>query len=423
MTQLTDQLELPCGQVLPNRLIKSALSEVLANDEHGPDHRLQQLYSTWGSGGFGLLITGNVMIDPDHFGEPGNVALDPDGDLEPYSRWAEAAHRGGSPIWMQLNHPGRQANSLITGKRPVAPSAIAPHLPGLPVPRALTNPQIEEIISRFGRAAAMAESAGFDGVQIHGAHGYLVSQFLSPLSNQRQDSWGGDSERRMRFVLEVVRAIRGSVSSGFAVGIKLNSADFQRGGYTEAESRGVIQRLVQEKVDLIEISGGTYESWAMLGRPATTSRSTKEREAYFLEYAHMVRADVEGVPLVVTGGFRSRVAMARAVADGECDAVGIGRPAALIPDAAQALISGRIDILPTPGISLGVPALTNRIKPLKALEGALDLQWHTEQINLLGSGKATDPCRPAWRTAITAMRRNGIDAFRSKRGSAARSAS
>ncbi|WP_280269292.1 nitroreductase family deazaflavin-dependent oxidoreductase [Nocardia wallacei] len=418
MASLHDPLSLPCGQVLPNRIVKSALSEGLGARDLGPDERLQRLYRRWGAGGFGLIVTGNVMVDRTQLGEPGNVALEDERHLDALTRWAKAAKDGGTPVWMQLNHPGRQANPLATRRRPVAPSAIAPDIPGLPAPRALTESEIADLVARFATAARVAEAAGFDGVQIHGAHGYLVSQFLSPLSNQRTDGWGGDPQRRRRFVVEVARAIRAAVSPGFAVGIKLNSADFQRGGFTEDESRAVIEALSAEQLDLIEISGGSYESPAMMGRPQTVSSSTRAREAYFLEYAETARRSAGSVPLAVTGGFRSRSAMDDAVGSGACELVGIGRPAAVIPSAAGDLIAGRTDALRPPVISLGLRGRLAANRGLKAFDGALDLQWHTDQLHRLGAGLDPDPARSPWLTAVTMVRRNGIDAFRPKRGAA-----
>ncbi|MBB3038231.1 nitroreductase family deazaflavin-dependent oxidoreductase [Hoyosella altamirensis] len=414
---LSDPLPLPCGQVLPNRLMKAALSEGLGDSTHGPGIRLERLYTRWGTGGFGLVITGNVMVDRAHLGEPGNVVVDSRTDLDALTRWAKSAQDGGTPIWMQINHPGRQANPLASRSKPVAPSAIAPNIPGIPVPRELTHAEIEDIIDRFARVAHIAETAGFNGVQIHGAHGYLVSQFLSPLANQREDQWGGDTERRMRFVLEIVRRIRSAVSPGFAVGIKLNSADFQRGGFTEDESRLVAQRLASEGIDLIEISGGSYESPAMMGRPKVASTSTQAREAYFLEYARTVRSVTAGVPLAVTGGFRTFSGMSEAVRSGDCDVVGIGRPAAVIPEAAEALLQQRSERLNSPRVTLGLPRQFAG-GPLKAFDGALDLQWHTDQLHRLGAGADTDPSRAKWRTAVTMVQRNGFDAFRSRRSSA-----
>jgi 2,4-dienoyl-CoA reductase-like NADH-dependent reductase (Old Yellow Enzyme family) len=240
MTSLHDPLTLPCGQVLPNRIMKAALSEALSDKQNSPDKRLERLYTSWSEGGYGLIITGNVMVDRTQLGEPGNVVIEDERDLDALSRWAKTTKDASVPIWVQLNHPGRQSNPLTLGHTPVAPSPVPLNFPGAATPRELTPAEIDDIIERFATAAAVCETAGFDGVQIHGAHGYLVAQFLSPLSNKRTDEWGGDPERRMRFVLEVVRRIRARVSPGFAVGIKLNSADFQRGGFTEHESRSVV---------------------------------------------------------------------------------------------------------------------------------------------------------------------------------------
>lgn len=413
MAALHDPLPLPCGQTLPNRIMKSALSEGLGTADHAPDERLVRLFERWSTGGFGLIVTGNVMIDRAQLGEPGNVAVTDERDLDVLARWAKAAKQGGASVWMQVNHPGRQANPLATRHRPVAPSAIAAGVPGMPTPRALTEAEIADLIRRFATTARVAEAAGFDGVQIHGAHGYLLSQFLSPLSNHRTDDWGGDSRRRMRFALEVVRSIRGTVRPEFAVAIKLNSADFQRGGFSESESRAVLEALSTEGLDLIEISGGSYESPAMMGRPRAAA-STRAREAYFLEYAESARRTTT-VPLAVTGGFRSRSTMAAAV-ESTCDVVGLGRPAVVQPTAAGDLLSDRTDRLRPPAISLGLRGPLARNGALKSLDGALDLQWHTDQLHRLGAGLDPDPARSPWLTAATMLRRNGFDTLRPRRG-------
>jgi|GEM_PF-37462 len=415
MASLHDPLPLPCGQTLPNRIMKSALSEGLGTADHAPDERLIRLYDRWGAGGFGLIVTGNVMIDRTQLGEPGNVAVTDERDLDALTRWAKTAKQGGTPVWMQVNHPGRQANPLAARHRPVAPSAIAPGIPGMPTPRALTEPEIADLIKRFAITARVAEAAGFDGVQIHAAHGYLLSQFLSPLSNRRTDDWGGDPARRMRFALEVVRSIRRAVRPEFAVSIKLNSADFQRGGFSEAESQAVIDALSTEGLDMIEISGGSYESPAMMGGPRAAA-STRAREAYFLEYAESVRRTAAAVPLAVTGGFRSRSAMAAAVDSAACDVVGLGRPTTVQPTAAGDLLADRTDMLRPPVISLGLHGPLARNGALKSLDGALDLQWHTDQLHRLGAGLDPDPARSPWLTAVTMLRRNGFDALRPRRG-------
>ena len=413
MTSLNDPLTLPNGLVLPNRLMKSALSEALGDRRHAPDHRLSQLYRRWGTGGYGLVVTGNVMVDRRHLGEPGNVVIEDDRDLDALSRWAKTTKDAGIPIWVQLNHPGRQSNPLALGHTPVAPSPVAMKMVGATTPRELTVTEIEEIIDRFAAAAAICEDAGFDGVQIHGAHGYLVSQFLSPLSNRRTDEWGGDPERRRRFALEVVRRIRSRVSPAFAVSIKLNSADFQRGGFSEEESREVLAALAGEGLDLIEISGGSYESPAMMG---TAAASTRAREAYFLEYAHTVREVVGDIPLAVTGGFRTRAAMASAVDAGECDVVGIGRPTVTTPDAADVILARRAPAVRSHQIRYGMRNLLGRITDVKQLDGILDLSWHTDQLHRLGSGLDPDLDRGRLATTAAMIRRNGRGAFRRRRG-------
>ncbi|WP_040700411.1 NADH:flavin oxidoreductase/NADH oxidase family protein [Nocardia vinacea] len=413
MTSLHDPLTLPCGQVLPNRIMKAALSEALGNTKNSPDGRLEQLYTTWSRGGYGLLITGNVMIDRTQLGEPGNVVIEDERDLDALTRWAKTTKNAGVPIWVQLNHPGRQSNPLNLGHTPVAPSPIPLNMPGAATPRELTPAEIEDIIERFAAAAVVCETAGFDGVQIHGAHGYLVAQFLSPLTNQRDDAWGGDSDRRMRFVIEVVRRIRARVSPGFAVGIKLNSADFQRGGFTEDESRGVVAALAREGLDLIEVSGGSYEEPAMMG---TAAASTRAREAYFLEYARTVRSLVGDIPLAVTGGFRSRAAMDTAVESGECDVVGIGRPTATTTDAADMILAGRTEALTAHQLRAGMRGVLGKITDLKGLDGMLDLGWHTDQLHRVGAGLQPDLNRGRIATALALLRRNGRTSFGRKRG-------
>ncbi|MGO9154688.1 NADH:flavin oxidoreductase/NADH oxidase family protein [Mycobacterium sp.] len=413
MTSPHDPLPLPCGQVLPNRLMKAAMSEALADSAHSPDTRLERLYRTWSQGGYGLLVTGNVMVDRTQLGEPGNVVIEDDRDLDALTRWSKSAHDAGVPIWVQLNHPGRQSNPLALGHIPVAPSAVPMSLPGSPTPRELTSAEIEDIIERFVTAAAVCETAGFDGVQVHGAHGYLVTQFLSPLTNLRDDEWGGDPRRRMRFLLEIVRRIRARVSPGFAVSVKLNSADFQRGGFSEDESRDVVAALAGEGLDMIEISGGNYESPAMSGSAAA---STRDREAYFLDYARTVRQLAGDVPLAVTGGFRSRAAIQEALRAGDCDVVGLARPTVTTPDAAAAILSDRIDVLQTRELRYGMRRVLGRFVDVKAVDGALNISWNTDQLHRLGAGREPDLDRGRLATTAAMIRRNGAASMRPKRG-------
>lgn len=412
---LGSPLTLPCGQQLPNRLVRSALSEGLADRDGRPNDGLQRVFRRWSTGrSYGLIVTGNVMVDAHQRGEPGNVVADGDRHLDAFAAWAAAGRTGGNRLWMQINHPGRQAAAFVTGNRPVAPSAVGAGVPGTPTPRALTADEIEELVGRYATAASVAQRAGFDGVQLHGAHGYLISQFLSPLANRRDDAWGGDAERRMRFVLEVLRAVRAAVGPEFPVGIKLNSADFQRGGFSEDESMAVIDRLAREGIDLVEISGGTYSAPAMMGQGGPQRESTRLREAYFQSYAEEVRRRTPGVPLMLTGGFRSRAAMQGALDDGACDLIGIGRSTCVDPEVGVGLLAGTREQTTVGDVRVGARALLGRVADLRMLDGAIDLQWHTDQMHRMAAGKDPDPGRAWWRTGARMGRRFGWAAVRPK---------
>ncbi|AFM12913.1 NADH:flavin oxidoreductase/NADH oxidase family protein [Turneriella parva] len=394
---IENKLQLPCGAVIANRLAKSAMSENIALDGK-PHEKLWLLYDVWGQGGLGLIITGNVMVDSRELGEPGNVVLEDDADIDHFREWTSRAKRYGSQIWAQINHPGRQAPAAIS-KVTVAPSAVKLKIGSLAfrTPHALEEAEILEIIRKFGNTARLCKDAHFDGVQIHGAHGYLVSQFLSPLANQRSDRWGGNIENRMRFVLEIFRAMRAAVGREFPIGIKINSADFQRGGFDEDDAVKVAKALEAEGVDLIEISGGTYESAAMTGvheargsatgtMPSLSStglqNSTASREAYFLPFAAKIRLAVK-TPIMLTGGFRSAAAMNAAIESGSVDVVGIARPLAMEPHLAKRLLSdpqAKSDIGP---VKTGIAAI-DRL-------GMVELGYYSLQLARIAEGKAPDP--------------------------------
>lgn len=292
---------------LSNRLAKAATEESLATYGQLPDEKLHRLYRRWSEGGAGLLITGNVMISPAALSGPASVVLQEGTDLEPFRKWAEAGRAGGGQFWMQINHPGRQVMASF-GEEAVSASDVAVQIPGragyFGTPRALTHSEIGHLSTRFAATAAAAEAAGFTGVQIHAAHGYLINRFLSPLTNQRQDTWGGSLPNRARFLFDVVHAVRVRVSPGFWVSVKLNSADFQKGGFDQEDARWVVEKLGDMQVDLAEVSGGSYESPAMQG-PAEHGSSTARREAYFVDFAREISA-VANMPIMVTGGIRSR---------------------------------------------------------------------------------------------------------------------
>jgi len=236
MQHLQSSFQLPDGTVLQNRIAKSAMSENLGTRAHAPTQTLINAYRIWAKAQPGLLITGNVMIDSKAIGEARNVVVENQQHLPLLKQWASVVKETGVHLWSQINHPGRQAFGNIN-KMVYAPSAIPVKVKGasalFKTPQALSEKQIINIIERFGNTAKILKEAGFTGVQIHGAHGYLVSQFLSPLSNIRKDDWGGSLENRARFVLAVYQNIRSKVGADFPVSIKINSADFQRGGFTE----------------------------------------------------------------------------------------------------------------------------------------------------------------------------------------------
>jgi 2,4-dienoyl-CoA reductase-like NADH-dependent reductase (Old Yellow Enzyme family) len=254
---LQQELLLPNGTLLPNRIAKSAMSENLSNKHHEPTQVLINAYKKWAQSGAGLLITGNIMIDSKALGEPRNVVVENRESLKLLKAWADSTKGTPTQLWAQINHPGRQAMEQIN-RELKAPSAVPLQLRGRKsatqkIPQALTEVEILEIIEAFGRTSLILKEAGFSGVQIHGAHGYLVSQFLSPHANIRTDQWGGNLANRSRFVVEVYRNIRKQVGPNFPIGIKLNSADFQQGGFSEEESMEVVKILSAEGIDLIEI--------------------------------------------------------------------------------------------------------------------------------------------------------------------------
>ena len=383
MKKIASSFTLPNGSVLINRIAKSAMSENIGTLSNAPTKTLINAYKVWAKGNPGLLITGNVMIDSKALGEPRNVVVEDYTHFELLKEWAKTVEGTGVHLWPQLNHPGRQAFGSIN-REVVAPSAVPLKMGGaskmFKVATPLTEEEIWDIIKRFGNAARIMKEAGFTGCQIHGAHGYLVSQFLSPISNTRTDQWGGPLENRARFVLEVYREIRKQVGPDYPVGIKINSADFQRGGFTEEESMEVVQILSREGMDLIEISGGTYEKPAMV--KGNRKQSTVEREAYFLDYIKKARK-ITDKPLLLTGGFRSVKVMEEALKGGAMDVIGLGRPFCLFPNLAQDIFDGKESRFETPVPKIGIQLLDKM--------GGVELPWYELQIQRLGKGKKPKP--------------------------------
>lgn len=386
------------GRQIKNRLLKSAMSEQLGLPNRDPSPALVTLYKKWADGGCGVLVSGNIMVDRKHLGEPRNVVLDEDSDLATFKQWTQAGSRNNTEFWAQLNHPGKQSPTFVN-PQPLAPSAISLGL-GLEkafrTPKAMTDDEIQYAIGRYANAAALAKTVGFAGVQIHGAHGYLVSQFLSPRHNQRDDQWGGSLENRMRFALAVYAGIRDAVGPDFPVSIKLNSADFMDGGFTEDDSMEVVKALAAAGIDLIEISGGTYESPEMAQE--TAKASTRKREAFFMDYAEKVRRLVD-VPLAVTGGFRSTKGMNEALATGALDMVGLARPLAIDPDVPNQALANDSFSIDLPSLSTGVAAIDKM--------AAHNIYWYEYQLWRLGKGRDPKPNLSPWRSFAATMVLNG----------------
>jgi 2,4-dienoyl-CoA reductase-like NADH-dependent reductase (Old Yellow Enzyme family) len=329
-------LTLPNGSVVPNRLCKAAMEENLSAPGQIPGAALFNLYRRWAEGGVGLILTGNVMISPDALTGPGGVVLQRGTDLTPFVEWAKVGQSTGAQLWMQINHPGRQLLANM-GEEAIAPSAVAvdigKHSKLLAQPRAMSEADIHKVIDRFADTASRAEEAGFSGVQIHAAHGYLLSQFLSPLVNQRTDIWGGLLENRARLLFAVIKAVRARVSPSFCVGVKLNSADFQAGGFQLDDAKWVVRQLNAMHIDLVELSGGNYESPAMQG--SSDGSSTLNREAYFIDFARDI-SGVSKIPIMVTGGISRREVAVEALtrnSDGlGVSMLGMARAMAVAPD-------------------------------------------------------------------------------------------
>jgi 2,4-dienoyl-CoA reductase-like NADH-dependent reductase (Old Yellow Enzyme family) len=313
------------------------------------------------------------------------VVIETERDLEPLFEWAAIGKKYGMVQLVQLSHPGRQCPKGLN-KETVAPSAV-PFSPALSMsfgtPRALREDEILDIIQRFATSAAICEKAGFEGVQLHGAHGYLISQFLSPLTNKRQDQWGGSAENRMRFLLEIYKAVRAATSEQFIISVKLNSADFQRGGITEEDVIATFKAIDAAGIDLIEISGGSYEAPAMAGvKQEKRKASTIAREAYFLDFAEKIRKQVQ-CKLMVTGGFRTAAGMNAALESGACDFIGMARPFAVEPDVTNRLIAGQ-------DVRYAVDKIKTGISMIDKM-AIMEVIWYAAQFKDIAEGKRPNP--------------------------------
>jgi len=377
---------LPNGQLLKNRLVKAAMEENLATFEHLPGDALKCLYKAWADGGVGLILTGNVMVDHLAMTGPGGVVLEHDTDLTPFIEWAKLSKANNTKVWMQINHPGRQVFKKMGGKV-LSPSNVAldmgKHSAMFTAPKPMNEDEIQDVIQRFTITAQRAEQAGFDGVEIHAAHGYLLAQFLSPLTNKRNDKWGGCLENRARLLIDIVKSVKALCGEEFAIAVKLNSADFQRGGFDIEDAEQVVKMLDELKIDLVELSGGSYEAPAMQGR--TADNRTLAREAYFLEFASKIAENVS-LPIMTTGGVR-RYDVAKQVVDSAVELVGMASALALTPDLPNkwqdnTAVLGHIPVVKWKD---------------KTLSGLATMAMVKQQLRRIGAGKSpTLSASPLW---------------------------
>ena len=406
MTILKEQITLPCGAKIKNRICKAAMTERIAFSNNFTNQRHLNLYKKWADGDIGILLTGNVQVDKDHLEGPANVCIEEKSyseQLPLLRKWAEEGTRNNTHLWMQISHAGRQTPGEIN-QSPKAPSSVQLKIPGrnYGIPSVLTTEEIQEIIKKFTFVAKIARETGFSGIQIHSAHGYLMSEFLSPDINRREDQWGGSLENRSRILLRIINGCRKELGENFPISVKLNSADFQKGGFSAEDSSKVAAMLSDAKIDLLEISGGTYEQPRLLGldsvsinpeRSEVRKESTIAREAYFLAYTEEIKKVID-IPLMVTGGFRSRVAMEDAINKGACEIIGIGRPLCSDPLSIKKLLDKEIDVLPMFEKTLSIgPGWLSSNSPFRLIQAinAFGIQsWFYSQIRRISEGLDPD---------------------------------
>ncbi len=387
-TTLAAPLTLPCGAVLANRIAKAAMSEGYSDAAGHATPRLEALYRRWAQSGAGMLLSGNIQVDPMHLERPLNVVVSDDSGLPALSAMAAAGTSGGMHFWAQISHTGRQVDAKVN-PAPLSASAVEIDVMrgvgfDFAPPAAMTELQINAAIAQFAFTAETVKAAGFTGVQLHAAHGYLISQFLSSHSNTRTDRWGGSLENRSRFLLESLAAVRAAVGPAFPVSIKLNTSDFQKGAFTNAECVALVGMLNTSTLDLLELSGGSLEQPKQVGAALKEEgedklpENTRKREAYFVEFAGAVKAAAR-MPVMVTGGFRTVAGMVEAIDNGELDVIGLGRPMIADPETPRKILSGEIAKTVTPEANIGLFHL---------------LGWNNMQLERLGDGLEPDLTLP-----------------------------
>ncbi|KAJ5964723.1 uncharacterized protein N7479_004599 [Penicillium vulpinum] len=418
---LADPVKLPCGLVLPNRLSKAAMAEMIAKTNQ-PTTTLADAYEQWADGGWGSILTGNVQVDVNHLGSPYDPALHNEYKdsktnsalVAQWKKYADTCQKHGTPTIAQICHPGRQS-FRVAGHRGIFAQTLAPSAVRVKVgdsyfqrlvgclvwsePKEMTTQDVERVIGQFVDTARLMADAGFSGIELHGAHGYLIDQFLSGKTNLRTDAYGGTPEKRARFLLEILSQTRAVVPSTFAIGIKLNSADHSSATFEETMTQ--IALIAEAGIDFMEISGGSYEDPKMMGYgkvnadAAPKSSRTAAREAFFLEFSKEVRQRHPELVLMLTGGFRTRAGAEAAIRDNACDLVGIGRPAAIDPrfpllllDESVADEEARLLLNKVP-----VPWYT-RFLPLNLIGAGAESTYYSVQIQRLAKGIAA--VAPSW---------------------------
>lgn len=380
MSTLFAPLTLPCGVVLKNRIAKSAMSDSLGDGRGNPTPEQIRLYERWAMGGSAVAIIGEVQGDPRAAEKPGNLVLGPQSDQDMLRALTAAGATNGVQLWVQLGHAGAMTHPPIG--TPKGPSAL--DLPGLTC-AALTLPEIAQLPAEFARTAHHAKAVGFGGVQIHAAHGFLLSQFLSPLFNKRSDAYGGALTNRMRLLFEVITAVRSAVGPEFPVALKLNATDQLDGGFAQDEALAVVKALDATSIDLIDISGGTYF-------PGAKSASDSAGDgAYFASFSTAARA-VTTKPLMLTGGFKTSAQATAAIAEGTADMIGLARALVIDPDLPKTWQAGGPDVR--------FPRFTD------PPEGGVTA-WYTQQLTRIGHDQPPDPSPDATAALAAYTARDG----------------
>jgi 2,4-dienoyl-CoA reductase-like NADH-dependent reductase (Old Yellow Enzyme family) len=324
---------------IKNRLVRSATGEGMALPDGSITDDQAAFYRRLADGGVRLIISGHTYVHPLGKASRGMTGLYKDDQISMLRKLTDSVHEAGSTIAVQLNHAGRQTEPLLIGREtPLAPSALARPNSRI-VPKEMTEADIEEAIQAFAEASRRAVEAGYDAIQIHSAHGYLISEFNSPYANQRTDRWGGSPENRRRLLLEVYRRVRATVGEGVPVFVKLNGEDFIEGGLMPVESAGIAEALEAEGIDAIEVSAGFAETAHLIVRKDI---SKPEEEAYLLPLARTIRQAVS-VPVMIVGGLRSRDVMERMLSEEQMTFVSLCRPFIRQPDLAKKMEAGELD--------------------------------------------------------------------------------